>query len=546
MSTIVLRSGDLRPWVADFLKHHYSKSVQVHSSPPLTLTCLKNDKGALERIPDFTELGPVLESVKQFPDQVHITGVRVMSKVCKNKPGMPTTPDRHAHWFPIILNPVTRKALLYNPLMFQLDSPNNFSFGVVSTNFMKQLKTKFAEGGINLDAATAVKAHKTLVRRVHQWANTKMGKNVSARLWFPLLVIAEMSLCIENPAKQRAEIVSTLKQMDDIAFDKLFSKMHDQLESYYISRVYNKRTLKGKQTQSDHDSCAKDKLLHPETSHCVAKKGKLGLKLQGITPSKICDDNQSYNISTRRCRKLSYKFSDIHMDVSADSNEKTFLDDAIATVALSDYIVAKYPHAAVFSVKGANNIDWQFNDKTKEGVLFIPRAFGEFWKKALKDSRKTQIVVFVTLMSSAHDAAHANVIVLTKQTNELEVFEPNGLVISKSFGAEQMYREIESYFKPHIPDVKLRTPIDYCPKKTSFFQALETDERGLWKTDGYCAVWTVWYTEHRLMNPDLTTKDCVSVALKHLLDMGSLREFIWNYDRWMRRQLDANSKKKKI
>jgi hypothetical protein len=212
------------------------------------------------------------------------------------------------------------------------------------------------------------------------------------------------------------------------------------------------------------------------------------------------------------------------------------MDDAFGSESVAKYIQAKYKHAVVFHHNGAKYMLWNYNIKQKEGFLVVPRGFDDFMKKNISNPKKTQIAVFLTLESTAYNVGHANVVIISKNTKEIEIFEPNGLKLSDSFGTSDMYKELRSYFTKFLPEYKLRLPIDYCPKKTAFFQDLETDEKAMWKTEGYCAVWTVWYTEHRLANPLLSTKDCMDVALARLIDLGSLREFIWNYDRWMRRQ----------
>lgn len=526
MSTFILRSGDMRPWIAELFKHYYKNRVHIHTDTSFGFHCQQLADGTLKREPDFEGFDTIHEHMRRHPDQIHIVGVKVFSRVCKSKPGQPTIkPDHHGHWYPLVVNPVTKKVYLYNPLMFHLDSPNHFSFGEMTKGFVKALKAKFEEHGTKLESVVAPKIHKTLSRRVHKWASEKIGHDASSRMWYPLLVMAEIGLSIEHPSKQRADIMGIIRNMDDAAFDQFFTRMQDQLETYYMNKVYNKRDSK--------DACHKGKLLHGETNRCVVKDGKVGLKLQNMTPSKICNKDQAYHIQTQRCRKLNYTFVNVDM-VSADSNEKTFLDNAVGTPQLSKYMRGKYPHAAVFD---GGEITWRYEVEKQEGLMMVPRAIDEFCRRALRDPKKRQLVVFVELTSSVFETAHANVIIYTKSTRELEVFEPNGVKLSPKFGHTVMYREVESHFRKLVPDLHMRLPIDYCPKKAAFFQDRESDEHAMWKTDGYCAVWTVWYTEHRLMNPELTTKDCVDVALQHLVDMGSLREFIWNYDRWMRREM---------
>ena len=129
--------------------------------------------------------------------------------------------------------------------------------------------------------------------------------------------------------------------------------------------------------------------------------------------------------------------------------------------------------------------------------------------------------------------------IYTKATDELEIFEPAGADMDDAlFKTKEMYTVLAQEMKDRFGLKKLLTPNDYCPTKMSIFQAVEGNEVSMWDTEGYCAVWTIWYTEMRLANPKLTTRECIELAMHRLLDMGSLRSFIWNYDRWVRRELE--------
>lgn len=529
MSALILRSGDLRPWVSDFFKYYFPSQVSVHPNT-FTYNCQQNEDGSFTRVPQIDKVRDIIEEMRNFPDRIIITGVRVTSKVCKKD----KKPDLHMHWFPILINPSVNKAFIYNPLMYHLDFPHNFSYGLVNSTFANRLKAAFLENGWKLEGVIATKARKTLVQRVRTWASGKIGASSSARIWFPLLIMAEMSLMIQNPAIQRKELLDSLRNMEDGAFDTIMTSLQDRVETYYASHVYKKRMGKKKHV------CKTDKIVHGETNRCVNKDGTLGRKLQGILPSRICDANQTFNIDTRRCKKLSYKFMELQR-VSADSEEKTFLDHAITQPALFKYLQSKYPHGAFFNQGGVNRISWLYVQNEKEGYLKVPKGFDTFWKKAMADPKYSQMVVFLDMDSTAHSVGHSNVLIYTKATKELEVFEPNGLQMSAKFGPKEMYSALREHFAKFDANTNLRTPIDYCPKKIHVFQSMEANEKGMWNTEGYCAVWSVWYTEHRLMNPEMTTAECVHVAMSRLLDLGSLREFIWNYDRWMRRQLQEKA-----
>lgn len=513
MSTLIPRAGDLRPWVADFIASGSPKKVNVIHSQ-FIFKCVQKNDGKLGREALFENITDVVKAIQNKKDVIHIMGVTNITKICRDTVKVI---DKHQHWCPIIYNPFTNRIYLYNPLMYHQDSPKNFSTGLMITTFLKRLKEQFAEAGIKIEGATAPKINKTLIKKVRKWAVSKLGREPSSRLWYSLLVFAEMEEMVRSPQLNRKEIVQKIKELPDQYFDSL----QNRVETYYSSHVFNK---------INKEKVCESKLLNPETARCVTKDGMVGKKLLGI---KSCENIQVYNISTKRCNKLKHANFMAKKSVSADSEEKTFLDDAFGDQPLVDYLQGKYNHAAVFPTV----IEWHYNAKQNSGTLKIPPKLESFWRKQLNDPKKQQIVVLASLSSTSFEVLHANAIIYTKATQELEVFEPNGMQHGPSFGGDDFYKKLDAYFDRFEVVKKLRTPVDYCPKKMYVFQSMETDEKGLWASEGYCAAWSVWYTEHRLMNPTMTSKQCVKVAMDHLLDLGSLREYIWNYDRWMRRNI---------
>ncbi len=136
-----------------------------------------------------------------------------------------------------------------------------------------------------------------------------------------------------------------------------------------------------------------------------------------------------------------------------------------------------------------------------------------------------------TVTNEIHSNIHANFLLFDKTTNEIERFEPHGLVdneITNSLNVKlhEMAKDME--YKYIEPTDKI------CPKKG--WQALQVEEEDNYNlrldTDpgGFCTCWTVFYADVRLSFPDLTQYQIVEKILS-LLEQKSIyiTEFIRNY-----------------
>jgi hypothetical protein len=121
-------------------------------------------------------------------------------------------------------------------------------------------------------------------------------------------------------------------------------------------------------------------------------------------------------------------------------------------------------------------------------------------------------------------------LIFNKETGELEHFEPHGLELSpESYNPSGLYDQVRNMFKGKAK--KYLSPLQVCPKNMQFFQSVETDEQGFLHDHGHCAVWCLWYADVRLANPTVPRNDVIRIAIQKMMDMGSLRMFIWNYEK---------------
>lgn len=124
-----------------------------------------------------------------------------------------------------------------------------------------------------------------------------------------------------------------------------------------------------------------------------------------------------------------------------------------------------------------------------------------------KQNNKRFLVGLIYLYNEIKDDAHQNSYIYDIQKEELEIFEPNGSRVNqldKKYGLKNFYREFLNYFvNMGIPIRKYYKPIDYCPSQGP--QQFDYYTTKLIKNapGGYCAVWSIYYLDARLSNPNV-------------------------------------------
>ena len=549
MSTLVLRAADPRPWVCEFLATTFPEQIAFHPGFSLQTFCTWKNLVTLPPIQknnDNDDSGE--EQVKKnkstlIARQVNIVGTvppydkpfvaipllikgrnsctSIEKEMIKNKNTSKIPLDPHDYGAVLLWNRITNKGYIFDPLFYY--SNGDFSIG----SMVKLLRSRIKRQ-LNCTGLFAITFSKSLVIHMQKWISNKLSVHISdipARLWYTLLCLWQIYDMVHNPeVGQKSIVTNVMLKHTPEEVDAILTKMQDKFEKFYATHVVPKnRCTHRRKTQTDSG------LLNPETGICVNPNGKVGLALKGIEPKRI-----------PRAQKQ-WAFVKPKTVASTITATNTFIpkiyDEGEVVVR---YLTKRYPHAAVFSNKENTMLNWSWDEEKKKGTLFIPAGFQAFWEKSLTNPAIHQIVCLLSLEAEMIEEAHANVLIFNKKTDELEIFEPQGAGYL-SFGSDFLYQELESYMKKIASFKKLTTPTESCPKKMDVFQSAEGNEGMLWETSGYCAVWTLWYIENRLANPQLKTKDCVKLAMNRLMDLGSLRNFIWNYDRYVKSQI-INSK----
>ena len=526
MSTAILQSGDPRPWFADLLVASYPGVVAYDSQVRIVFECKLNEAGKYMR-------NVHIEGTLQKPATPFvILGITVTTKVkcvvtnkAREAGKVNARPDQAKHWIPLIWNVALGTIMAINPLSYHLKKLDDFAttLAIKRVGAVDQLPAFMASQGypLRLAKVLTVSYSAEMVQTVKKWLAVDVDSK-SAMIWFPLVVLWDLD------TRFAPKVVANKKVVDVEATHALLTTLQSRFESHYLKKAQKRQKCLRR---------APSILYKPETARCVSPDSKVGLELQRIKKERL----------PRGKGKGAAPFELANKSlVTAKENgaERTFVDNFLGSSDYFTYTAARYPHVAVLPASLKWLISHEQNPKDpkepiKSSRMVVPAGFDAFWTDALKDAGVKQILVMLSL----HDPrwGHGNALIYTKATKELEIFEPNGKEHGDMFMAKELHAELAAMMKERFGLPKLLTPNDYCPRKMHVFQYMESDEDSFWFTEGYCAAWTMWYTEMRMSNPKLKTKQCVKLAMAKLVDMGSLRSFIWNYDRWVRRDVGKNA-----
>ena len=130
---------------------------------------------------------------------------------------------------------------------------------------------------------------------------------------------------------------------------------------------------------------------------------------------------------------------------------------------------------------------------------------------------------------------HANFLIYDKKRKELERFEPNGQMETldpECFGWTGLDEELKRIFNKYVQKGMVKTalpPLSFCPEEFQVIQAQEGEDLPS-DIGGWCGVWTVWYAETRLLNPNKTREQVVALAMNELRNSPkSMTKFIRDY-----------------
>lgn len=134
------------------------------------------------------------------------------------------------------------------------------------------------------------------------------------------------------------------------------------------------------------------------------------------------------------------------------------------------------------------------------------------------------------------NGAHANIIIIDKQFNTIERFEPNGSdpPPNYNYNANLLDNILQMYFKGIFPNYSYLKPTDFLPKIG--FQSLENADyyktRKLGDPGGFCVVWCLWFASNRIKYPDVKPNKLITTLVNKIkYNNLSFKNMVRNYSK---------------
>ncbi|CAH6421419.1 Ankyrin repeat protein [uncultured virus] len=165
--------------------------------------------------------------------------------------------------------------------------------------------------------------------------------------------------------------------------------------------------------------------------------------------------------------------------------------------------------------------------------LYFSTNFINNFKKCIDDSNKRFIIM--PLGIELREGSHANYLLFDKKTKELERFEPYGAQPPYKFDYNPNLLDslIDNKFNDIDSTIKFIRPLDYMPKiGFQYFDTIENKTKNIGDPGGFCALWSIWYTDYRIIYSDISRKSLVKQIMRNIKTENiSFKNIIRNYSK---------------
>jgi hypothetical protein len=134
-------------------------------------------------------------------------------------------------------------------------------------------------------------------------------------------------------------------------------------------------------------------------------------------------------------------------------------------------------------------------------------------RECLKTSKR---FIPIILNLATKDGNHANILLIDKQNEKIELFEPHGSRDSESVlgsvkGAySKKIRELKKFWRSILPEYNVVNVVDY--RRGTHFQ-MEYDPEN---HSGFCVTWSILFAHYRLLNPDVKPDTLIKYLSKKI------------------------------
>ena len=155
--------------------------------------------------------------------------------------------------------------------------------------------------------------------------------------------------------------------------------------------------------------------------------------------------------------------------------------------------------------------------------------FSDTFKQSFKNCLNKKKFVIIPLGIELEVGSHANYLIYDPKNNEIERFEPNGADSPHKFDYDSIM--LDNTLTKIFEGIKYISPKDYIPKiGFQYFDSLEMNQSKVGDPEGFCALWSIWYTDMRLQYYDVPRKTLIKKILGLIKEQNfSFRNIIRNY-----------------
>lgn len=166
----------------------------------------------------------------------------------------------------------------------------------------------------------------------------------------------------------------------------------------------------------------------------------------------------------------------------------------------------------------------EFEDEVKQSTSRLTTAIKSCWPR-----KHRFLAVFLQLSNNGcggDTSGHANIILIDKKNKTAERFDPNGHM-TVMYDQKELDEALDQYFRQL--DLVYESPTTICPYIGP--QVIEHEQAtGIHATQGgFCAAWSMFYLESRLLNPDVQALDLQNGLIEQIQKKMTLYKFMVNY-----------------
>ena len=213
------------------------------------------------------------------------------------------------------------------------------------------------------------------------------------------------------------------------------------------------------------------------------------------------------------------------------------------------YLIKKYKHTLCIAIGDKKTIKGTF-DPTYVGLVYerssnknVMNYHGglEELNNFIKKCKKRFFAIPLSI-EYPDSGPHFNILIGDNKNKLIERFEPYGAYVDEKVH-EHFDKDLKAFLKKFNLYFSYKNPDEFCP--ASGFQELEENniqkkKASVRKNDyrGYCGMWSMWFIEMKIRNPDLPSDKLLKKALKEMRRLKDNKKEKFTYRRFVRNYKD--------